>query len=590
MNSKYKYTDLFFSTTPCLASHVYTLLNDASNYLKELKFICESGTFEVTSPAVRARILAALHITSKHKQLTWFLTKCNGAEVAKALSLLDRNRKLRQLKQKIQKIESEHPELVNPSEEKMKSLSKQIPKRRRKIDVYRQLSKSIQAELTEPLDKFYPEAHNDSAVVELIQSSSVSGALARKVRAWAKTNLDEEELDLIMLGLPKDPWLTLADLVHFHPKDFSASNFLFDIFRTEEEKGDSDKDMEVIEPTFVSQVRDMIALQGSDLSKAFFRVANDFPQMYKSYSYIRTQPSLMACEDVVADLAQNIPLDTALWYFEELYNVTSQCEGIIAQRISGHKYSDNLFNSSKLTYGKLVERVLTFRKMDLSFADDLIPVATSRLGALNEYWKGEDSSKVAVFGDASSSMQLAIEASTVFASMVSSCFSAELSFFASGLIKSPHEKPSTVNETLNVCSKIRASGCTSLAAALWPYYSKKIVMDTFVLVTDEEENTSCNGFRFAPLLAEYKKHVNENVNLIVVRVGRGYPPFQSSLESHGINYRVVGIDSTRPDLAKFDALLGQLHMISSQKHNEDDVIVEDEEAKTSEDSMDFVVV
>lgn len=582
MSANYKYTDLFFSVSPCLRPHVRALLKDAPNYIKELEFICESGTFDVTSPAVRARILAALHITSKHKKVQWFLRKCTGAEVAKALSLLDRSRKLRQLQQRIQKIESRHPNLVDtsPKEEKKSKVSpaksgkstKKKPKstRQRKIDLYRQLSKTIEAELSEPVQEASVGDNDDSAVTELIQSASVSGALGRKVREWAKTSLEEHDLQMIMLGLPKEPWKSIADLVHFRPDDFTARDFLVDVHskdkneETASKEGSKKDESSKSKSSFVSSVRMLKDLHGDSLVAAFFCIASEHKQaLYKSYSYIRNQPELMSCEKIVTALAENIPLDTAIWYFEELSSASRNCESIIAKRLS-NLHDNNLLSSPKLTYGKLVERLMTFKKMNVSFSDDLTPIAASRLGAIKEYWKDDvDCSRVAVFGDASSSMQLAIEASTVFASMVAACFDAELSFFSSGLVKSPHEKPRTVEQTLEVCKKIRASGCTSLAAALWPYYSSKVVMDTFVLVTDEEENTSCNGYMFAPLLAEYKKHVNKNVNLIVVRVGRGDARFQKDLERHDINYRVVGIDSTRPDLAKFDALLGQVHMISS---------------------------
>ena len=40
--------------------------------------------------------------------------------------------------------------------------------------------------------------------------------------------------------------------------------------------------------------------------------------------------------------------------------------------------------------------------------------------------------------------------------------------------------------------KITASGATAPAASLWPFYEKKEVVKTFVIATDEEENT---GFK-----------------------------------------------------------------------------------------------
>ena len=38
-------------------------------------------------------------------------------------------------------------------------------------------------------------------------------------------------------------------------------------------------------------------------------------------------------------------------------------------------------------------------------------------------------------------------------------------------------------------------GATAPAASLWPFYERKEIVKTFIVVTDEEENTSCNGYR-----------------------------------------------------------------------------------------------
>ena len=196
-------------------------------------------------------------------------------------------------------------------------------------------------------------------------------------------------------------------------------------------------------------------------------------------------------------------------------------------------------------------------------AQDVKPFASARLEDLRSLWQRRCTGKVAVLGDASSSMQSAIEAATIFASMVSVCLDGELSFFSSGLVKSPYEKPQTVDETLEVCKQIRANGCTSLAAALLPYYEKKKIVDVFVLVTDEEENTRASNMFFAEMLSLYKKNVNPSVRLIVVCVGKGYVPFRDSLAQYDIDYRVVYIDGARADLAKFDALLGQIALYAS---------------------------
>merc|ERR1712183_293873 len=151
----------------------------------------------------------------------------------------------------------------------------------------------------------------------------------------------------------------------------------------------------------------------------------------------------------------------------------------------------------------------------------------------------------------------------IIASIVSTCLDGELNFFDTGLIESPHKKPSTIEETLDICTKICARGCTSNAASLWPYYDKKISVDTMVMVTDEFENTRCNGFYFADLLKKYKETVNANVVLVIVRVGQnGDKDFQKRLERNVIEATTVIIDNYRPDLTKFDSLLGEIALAS----------------------------
>ena len=47
----------------------------------------------------------------------------------------------------------------------------------------------------------------------------------------------------------------------------------------------------------------------------------------------------------------------------------------------------------------------------------------------------------------------------------------------------------------------RATGGTAPAASLWPFYERKEVVKTFIMVTDEEENQQSHGFRWvAPVV------------------------------------------------------------------------------------------
>lgn len=553
-----RFEQVFFQSTPCLSAHLSALRTDPDKYTKELQYLLDNGTFSVVSSGVRARILAALHIFSQHDAVARLLNGCEATDIVKALNLLDRPRTVRQLRLKVQKIQDQDPHVLQDFRDEQKPSDtekrKQKRKRHRKYDIHRRRLRLAEAELQNHGcdETSCADAHTDSAVIELIQSASVSGALGKKIQKWAKINLTTDFLEYVLLALPTEPWRDLANLVHFRPDDFQLSFFLSAVHN----------DKAIPEESFVARMKRLTESSDIQVEQLFFDLACEFPQTHLHYSFIRTQQVIMSRPKIVEHLAQHMPLDTVIWYFEELFSCSRRCKDIVSARL---RDSENNSRSvrSKVTYGKLMERILTFRRMRLKFAGDIVPLASRRLEELRAQWAENIDAKVAVFGDASSSMQPAIEAATIFASMVSACFDGELSFFSSQLVESPHGKPSNVNQTLDVCGKIRARGCTCLAAALWPYYEGKKWVDTFILVTDEYENTASHGFLFAQLLAKYRATVNKHASLVVVCVGKGHKVFRQSLDEHGIAYHAVLIDESRPDLAKFDALLGQLAMISS---------------------------
>lgn len=113
-------------------------------------------------------------------------------------------------------------------------------------------------------------------------------------------------------------------------------------------------------------------------------------------------------------------------------------------------------------------------------------------------------------------MQVAVQVSTIIASIISVTLRGELSFFNGGLITSPHPSPTTLEHVLEVCDAIYASGSTSPAAALWPYYANQTAVDLFVVVTDEEENTAKNGRLFAKLFMQYRQDVNPSAMVYFV--------------------------------------------------------------------------
>ena len=110
--------------------------------------------------------------------------------------------------------------------------------------------------------------------------------------------------------------------------------------------------------------------------------------------------------------------------------------------------------------------------------------------------------------------------------------------------------------------EVRASGTTSMAAALNVFYQKKQQVDLFVLVSDEGENTKVNGRFFAQLLAKYRAEVNPRAKCAFVSFlspGNEGLMLQRMRGEEGVEVPPQHrFDPSRPDLSKFDGLLTTL--------------------------------
>lgn len=129
-------------------------------------------------------------------------------------------------------------------------------------------------------------------------------------------------------------------------------------------------------------------------------------------------------------LAENAPLEDILWWYDELHSV--EVEMTIHERLSeALQNSIEIFraNSARSNYGKLMERILQFQKQKLKFVPVLEQHAQKRLSSLkmsstNSYLN------CVVLGDASGSMEVAIESACIIASLLSVALSADLRFLS----------------------------------------------------------------------------------------------------------------------------------------------------------------
>lgn len=524
----------------------------------------------IFSTNAKGRILAALFISGENKMAETVLQApgvIGLAEVIKAVGILDAPRSVRQLEKKLALLEKRAAE--NPKAVKKRTLA------------------SLKTKI-----------HNlQQDEGGLLDGASFTGTRLRLVKNWAKA-LPRERLEFFLLNFPTDNWKALADLVHFHRTDFELDYFMEAVYEGKV-------------PTS-SVVHNARTCRPSEL----LSVLKEFPQMLEYYSFLRRrfstnreksealeakvrvltdmgfsrERSLMAIkrnlagdqaiewmlteganltveevEDqigskdmvpaVITYLAENMPLETLLWWYHELE--CPEVEKITTRRVES---KETLSSSGRSSYGKLMERLLFFHSKGLGFAQNLVPYAEKALTALQV--PAADMS-VVVMGDASGSMDVAIQSSCSLGSMLAASLDATLCFFNTDLVPSritgqKFFNPKSAVESLDIINGVRAQGGTSMAAGLWPFYEKKTKVDLFILVSDEEENQSKNGFRFHTLFAKYREDVNPAAEVILVSFLRQGDEglIKTNLSKVNIFPPQFRLNKGMPDTSKFESVLG----------------------------------
>ena len=373
---------------------------------------------------------------------------------------------------------------------------------------------------------------------EVLESGcSLTSSFSKRVKNWA-SQIPAEELLFRLLNFPPDHWRQLSDYVHFSKKTFSLPYFLASIFG-EEFPSDS----------LARKLRDLNAdeLVGN-LAK--------HPEMKSMFSYLRTliAPSAWPVE-AKAMFAKDGPLEEVLWWYHEIH--CPEAEKAVHSRLESGEMIGTA--RSRANFGKLMERLLVFMDKGYTFAKFLLPYCEDRLKKIH---LPKSDKRIAVIGDASGSMEVAIRSATILGGLLSASLDAELSFFNSKPIH-PSIQPKTAAEVVRVAQETRATGTTAPAAGLLPYLKAKKPVDLFIVVTDEMENRYVEGRDFAQTMEEYRRVVAAGAEVYFVTfisntMSRG--PMQVALNRRGIPCQQFKVDPACPDLSKFDTLLGQLSL------------------------------
>jgi hypothetical protein len=472
----------------------------------------------------KARALAAAFARHDRDLVDFFMNHENKnfgfADVLKAVTILDSGREKRAIQKKLERIQAK-----TGAGPKAKKLGKW------KNDMNN-------------LDKITPKL-GDSA------KASFSGATARLIKKWVR-NISEKDLEFYAISLPTEPWRKLANLAHLNPtKDFpSAPWFLPFCFS---ETG------EVTGNVKVEKCRQLNAQNVNEILAEF-----DLP-----YSSVKAYAKSLTTASKKSLAEKQEKLDTVLWYYEDL--TCPEVDEVIRARLERNE-------AITLPYGKLMERLLMFKSLieakntnphdyDSSLFSLIIPQAETQLLKFKSTVPGP----VAILGDASGSMEVAIRTATIISSLLTAICSAKLTFFNDKNF-SVDLNPKNVVDVLQVAYTTQASGSTAPAASLVPYFNSKEIVRTFIIVTDEEENTNAmtsdgRGWRFKPLFMEYRKEVYPATLIFV--------SFLRTQHSEGQMYREFVRDKvpdvkqfkfnqSRPDLTKLDSILGEICSKSSE--------------------------
>lgn len=184
--------------------------------------------------------------------------------------------------------------------------------------------------------------------------------------------------------------------------------------------------------------------------------------------------------------------------------------------------------ATKLHRGVTESRVNDLKAVIAMLQVDLDPDLALRLFRMTENrlrQRGRLTRPTALLVDKSGSMEAAIEVGKLMAAMLSCVAEAPLYVEAfDGLSFTVSSRSPGLGAWTEAFRPIRASGCTSIGAPLHKLRNERL--EQVVVITDGEENTAPY---FADTLKEYERRWNRQLDVFVVKIGRGNSSFELDL-------------------------------------------------------------
>jgi hypothetical protein len=383
---------------------------------------------------------------------------------------------------------------------------------------------------------------------------SLTSGKAKFIRNNWIQNISKRELEYNAIYYPINMWKKIIDILHLKPSDFKLNWFTKYVF-------------EKICP------HNSIIYECNNIDQS--NIISIVKKYKLSWGYVKSTYNQFVNPELLNVVVDYIDLNDLVKEWDT-FNIP-ELYSKICHRITTEKIN--------MPYGELMKRIQSFKKddtIDKNLMNKLMSIASDDL----QKYDIKIEQPVVVFGDASSSMDVAIRTSSIIMSILCSLCNAKMHLFRTGdeFIKNA---PRNVTDVIQMGEKCRASGLTSPVASLYPYLQKKEHVKTFVIVTDEIENTDYDGNYFTDLrnkkaFANVFKEYYENVyqaKIVFVsflpdnKDGPMVSTLKKTIPDIGENLVQFRLNLKKPDLRKLDSLLDMLTMDTGVYDNDVDKLV-----------------
>lgn len=389
---------------------------------------------------------------------------------------------------------------------------------------------------------------------------SLTKSKAKMIKKYWINKILPDKLEFYALSYGLEHWKNLANMLHIKPSDFTVNWFLEYVYGKEAPRDSIVYACKNINDTNVLEMTMKFKPDYNFLRQTNVKLNNASRAIISTYTDVNI---LLWWLNEFADSEDSLEIINNRFIEDE--NVMTLPYGVVIDKLF---FIENLLRPQTNTRSYLESTAPMIQTLNTKKSNALQSLHSKLLNMAERLLKKYSLKlkNTVVFGDASSSMEVAIKTSSIITSILCAICNAELQIFRT---KNEHIKnpPKTVDDVIKFNKSCKASDMTSPAASLDFYYSRKQKVGTIIIVTDEEENTPSSGMMFSQMFDKYCKEMNFVPKLIFVSFlnkgnnGKMYTELKNKYPQY-VEYMQQHIfDVKCPDLTKLDSVLNKLAML-----------------------------